>query len=139
MKHIIIRTLHILAFSTFAVISGPSVRANNPAVPESQPQNIRKIAATDTDAHITGHVTDKNTGEHLAFITISIKGTTLGMATDATGHFFLKNLPVGEHILVASAIGYKTVEIPVTIRPNVTLEEKIEMEVKRPGAKPAPS
>ena len=129
MKHTITGTLHILVFTALTIISGQVVRANNPAaVPESQPQNIRKITATDTDAHITGHVTDKNTGEHLAFITISIKGTTLGMATDATGHFFLKNLPVGEHILVASAIGYKTVEIPVTIRPNVTLEEKIEME-----------
>ena len=48
-----------------------------------------------SDANITGHVVDAKTREHLAFATIAVKGTTIGIATDATGHYFLKNLPQG--------------------------------------------
>ncbi len=43
-------------------------------------------------AQITGHVIDKSTGEHLPGMTIAIKGTTFGTATDNTGHFSLKHL-----------------------------------------------
>ena len=46
-----------------------------------------------TDANIYGHVIDRKTGEHLAYINIIVKGTTVGTATDASGHYFLKNLP----------------------------------------------
>ena len=35
-----------------------------------------------TDTNIIGHVTDAKTGEHLAGVTIAIKGTTFGTATD---------------------------------------------------------
>lgn len=31
----------------------------------------------DTDANIIGHVTDKDTKEHLAYVTIMLKGTTI--------------------------------------------------------------
>ena len=54
-----------------------------------------------TDANITGHVVDARTGEHIAYATLALKGTTIGAATDATGHFFLKNLPTGRFTLVA--------------------------------------
>ena len=45
-----------------------------------------------SDANITGHVVDAKSGEHLAYATVAVKGTTIGCATDATGHYFLKNL-----------------------------------------------
>ena len=48
-----------------------------------------------SDANIIGHVLDKKTSEHLPYITIALKGTTIGTVTDATGHYFLKNLPEG--------------------------------------------
>ena len=31
-----------------------------------------------SDANIIGHVLDKKTGEHLSYITIALKGTTIG-------------------------------------------------------------
>ena len=46
-----------------------------------------------TDAHISGHAVEKGSNEHLAFITIRLLNTTIGTTTDATGHYFLKNLP----------------------------------------------
>ena len=60
-----------------------------------------------SDANIIGHVLDKKTGEHLSYITIALKGTTIGTVTDATGHYFLKNLPEGNFVLEASSVGYK--------------------------------
>lgn len=48
-----------------------------------------------SDANIIGHVLDKKTGEHLSYITIALKGTTIGTVTDATGHYFLKTFPKG--------------------------------------------
>lgn len=58
-----------------------------------------------TDANIVGDVKCK--GEHLPFIAVTLKGTTIGTTTDATGHYFLKNLPEGDFTLVAYGLGYK--------------------------------
>lgn len=75
-----------------------------------------------TDANIIGHVESAVTHEHLPYITVSIKGTTIGVLTDATGHFFLKDLPLGELTIEVSAIGYKKTSRKVTTEANKTLE-----------------
>ncbi len=82
-----------------------------------------------TDANIFGHVVCSC--EHKPFATISIKGTTHGINTDETGHYMLVNLPPGDHIITAHAIGFKPAEKEVTINAgetkeiNFTLEEDI--------------
>ena len=81
-----------------------------------------------SDANIVGHVLDKHSQEHLSYITVSLKGTTIGTLTDPTGHYFLKNLPEGEFVLQVSAVGYKTVTRDVVLRKGVTLEENFELE-----------
>ena len=48
----------------------------------------------ETDTNVIGHVTDKDTKEHLPYVTVQLKGTTIGTTTDGTGHYFLKNLPI---------------------------------------------
>ena len=50
-----------------------------------------------SDANIYGHIIDSKTKEHIPYVTISIKGTTYGTVADASGHYFLKNLPEGKH------------------------------------------
>lgn len=81
-----------------------------------------------TDANINGHVVNKGTGEHVPYINISLKGTTIGVTTDGTGHYFLKNLPVGNCTLVASGIGYKTVEKALKLVSGKTLEVNFEID-----------
>ena len=71
-----------------------------------------------TDMNIIGHVTDANTGEHLAGITIAIKGTTFGTSTDATGHYFLKNLKLKKVTLVMRGLGYLSQERIVEVQPK---------------------
>lgn len=81
-----------------------------------------------TDAHIFGHVLDKRTKEHLPYVTIKLQGTTVGVTTDATGHYFLRNLPVGNFTIEASMIGFKTVTRNVKIETNRSIELDFELE-----------
>lgn len=81
-----------------------------------------------SDANIIGHVLEKNTKEHLPYISVSLKGTTIGTLTDDTGHYFLKNLPEGDFILQVSAVGYKTLTRNVSLKRGKTLEENFELE-----------
>ncbi len=86
------------------------------------------LAQKKTDANINGHVINKKTKEHIPFITVSIKGTTIGTATDATGHYHLKNLSTGKFKLIASGIGYKTSEQEITLVAGKSIEVNFEVE-----------
>ncbi len=81
-----------------------------------------------SDAHIIGHVTDKVKGDHLGFINITIEGTTIGTSTDASGHYFIRNLPEGEYVVEASFTGYRSVKQPVVVRSGQTQEVNFRME-----------
>ena len=81
-----------------------------------------------TDANIFGHVLDRKTGEHLPYVTIKLQGTTIGITTDASGHYFLRNLPTGNFRMEVSMIGYKSAIREVTIHPDRTLEIDFELE-----------
>lgn len=81
-----------------------------------------------SDANVVGHVLAQKTGEHLPYVTVALRGTTIGTMTDGTGHYFLKNLPEGEFMLSVSAVGYKSQERQVTLRHGKTLEENFELE-----------
>jgi hypothetical protein len=74
-------------------------------------------------------VIHKETKEHMPFVNIALKGTSIGAATDATGHYFLKNLPEGRFVLVVSGLGYKPQERVVEIVANKSLE--IDFVLKR--------
>lgn len=85
-------------------------------------------AQKETDANLFGHVIDKKTGEHLPFINIFVKGTTTGTATDASGHYFLSNLPAGNVTIQVKAVGYKTVEKQVTVKAHTNTELDFTLE-----------
>ena len=82
----------------------------------------------DTDANIFGHVLDKTTQEHLPYVTFQIKGTSIGTVTDETGHYFLKHLPVGDHIVEVKMMGYNTVEKRITTKASETIELNFDLE-----------
>jgi len=89
--------------------------------------SIAGFAQKKTDANINGHVINKNSKEHIPFINVSIKGTTIGTATDATGHYYLKNLPIGNYKLIVSGVGYKTSEREVTLVAGKSIEVNFEL------------
>ena len=90
---------------------------------------VLSAGAQATDAHIHGHVIDKNTGEHLPYIVVMLKGTTIGVTTEHAGHYMIRNIPEGRFTIEVSAIGYKTQTREVNIAKgrsyevNFTLEE----------------
>jgi len=108
MKNIIFIILYISTLSVYGQAEG-----NNPV---------------QTDANIFGHVLDKKTREHLPYVTIKLHSTTIGITTDASGHYFLRNLPAGNFRMEVSMIGYKTAIREVAIQPDRTLEIDFELE-----------
>ena len=80
---------------------------------------------TPTDASIFGHITDAKTKEHLAYINVSVKGTTIGTTSDASGHFLMENLPIGNWVLEFKSVGYRT----LTMNVSVARKKTIEMDV----------
>lgn len=86
------------------------------------------LAFAQTDSHITGHVIDSKTKEHLPYITIRIDGTTTITTTDATGHFKLLHVPVGSYTLVAESIGYITAKQDIIIKRDTTITVNFVIE-----------
>ena len=82
-----------------------------------------------TDANLVGHIIDAGTSLHIPYATVALKGTTIGCAADASGHYKINNIPEGEYTIVVTALGYGTVEIPFkavrrkTVEHNFTLIE----------------
>ncbi|HET6556782.1 MAG TPA: TonB-dependent receptor, partial [Prolixibacteraceae bacterium] len=79
-----------------------------------------------TDSNIFGDV--QSNGEHIPFAGIFLDGTSIGTTTDATGHYLLTNLPVGEHMLTAKALGYKTAKKSINILKGQSQEINFVLE-----------
>lgn len=73
---------------------------------------------------VTGRVTDQKDGMSLPGVSVLLKGTSTGTATDVDGNYSI-NIPGPETVLVFSYLGFQTVEHVVGNRStiNVVLEE----------------
>ena len=110
--------LMLLAGALTVSFVAKAAEDNKPVAGDVQPVAIEK----NTDANVYGHVINKGSGEHLPFVTIQLKGTTIVTTTDHTGHYFLKNLPEGTFTVVVKMVGYKTQEKKVAIKHDATQE-----------------
>ncbi len=110
--------LMLLAGALTVSFVAKAAEDNKPVAGDVLPVAIEK----NTDANVYGHVINKSNGEHLPFVTIQLKGTTIVTTTDHTGHYFLKNLPEGTFTVVVKMVGYKTQEKKVAIKHDATQE-----------------
>ncbi|PQJ77019.1 TonB-dependent receptor [Polaribacter glomeratus] len=70
---------------------------------------------------LKGTLTDKETNnESLPFANVLIKGTTIGTTTDFDGNYSIK-VPAGNHIVVFSFLGYKSIEKSFSIKVGETV------------------
>lgn len=113
----ILMTLILLSFSQIILAQDSQHRRQ---------QRTRQRAHAKTDANVVGHVVSN--GEHIPFATVAIKGSTIGITTDESGHYQLINLPVGKHIVVAQSLGYKPKELEITIGESETKELNFDLE-----------
>ena len=81
-----------------------------------------------TDAHIYGHVLDKATGEHLPYVVVHLKGTTIGVSTENSGHYMIRNIPEGTYVVEASAIGYKAQSFDLNVKKGRSYELNFALE-----------
>lgn len=79
-----------------------------------------------TDAHIVGHV--ESNDNHIPFVNIVLKGTTIGTVSDENGQFRLMDIPEGNHIIVTSAIGYKPSKKEVAVKAGHTIEVNFHLQ-----------
>jgi len=84
--------------------------------------------ANPATSQIRGHVIDAKTGEHLPFVTIAIKNTTIATASDDTGHFSFNQLKPGSYTFLAHYVGYSTQEISVSLAPGKDEQLYIRLE-----------
>ena len=89
---------------------------------------VLSAEAGNTDAHIHGHVIDKTTGEHLPYIFIMLKGTTIGVSTESTGHYMIRNVPEGNFTIEVSAVGYKTQTHEINVMKGRSYEVNFVLE-----------
>lgn len=67
---------------------------------------------------VSGKVSSDNDSEGLPGASVTVKGTTAGVVTDADGRYSLE-VPSGDAVLVFSYIGFVTQEIPVANRQTI--------------------
>lgn len=96
----------------YVVISARSQRSNAQATHEARPAQQQD--------EISGKVVSKD-GEPLIGVSVVVKGTTTGVATDINGDFTIK-VPA-RSVLVFSYIGYQTKEIAASPKMRIVLEE----------------
>ena len=92
--------------------------------------SVPSITAKDkiVESNVHGHVIEKQSGEHIPYIFINLKGPTISTSSSSNGHYHLEHLPEGTFTLEASGIGWKTVSREVNIVEGATLEINFEME-----------
>ncbi len=82
--------------------------------------------ASAQNVHVVGSVTDSSTGEPVPYAALQIKGTSIGVSTDALGNFAIDTPASG--ILVVSSIGYITQEVPVAGKTRVAVSLEPDTE-----------
>lgn len=85
---------HILAY--ILILTGV-------AFAETPPTNPMHLTGS-----IEGTIVDKTTHQPLIGANITLPGTSLGAAADDQGHFAILNVPIGQHALKATMMGYET-------------------------------
>lgn len=91
------KTKHLLAGCIFFFLCNPFVNG----------QQTGKISGTLLDA---------SNNDPLYFANISIMGSSIGGVSNEEGFFTITNVPAGEHQLSLQYVGYKSVEVTVTVK-----------------------
>ncbi len=78
---------------------------------------------------IAGIVKDKNTGDPLIGVNITVEGTNLGASSDVDGSFIILNIPPGNYTLVAQYIGYSTVRLE-NVDVDIDLTTQVEFQMQ---------
>ncbi len=74
---------------------------------------------------IRGVVFDREDGEPVIYTNVLLKGTVMGAQTDEQGVYTITHVPPGEYVLFCTQLGYDTVEIPIQVKANAIVNQRI--------------
>jgi outer membrane receptor protein involved in Fe transport len=89
---------------------------------------VASSAWAGTTGKIAGKVLDRDSGEPLPGVSVLIKGTATGAATNIQGEFFIINVPPGEYDLRATLVGYGPVEVQ-KVKVSIDLTTSVDFEL----------
>lgn len=87
---------------------------------------VAVVFAQQNNQVIAGRIQDADK-KPVAFASVFLKGTTYGITSDKSGDYCLA-VPAGDYTLVASAIGFKTNEISISVNGQSRLVQHIILE-----------
>ncbi|WP_243649648.1 SusC/RagA family TonB-linked outer membrane protein [Acetobacteroides hydrogenigenes] len=73
---------------------------------------LLNLTAVAQQITVTGKVKDAKNGDPIPGVSIQVKGTTTGTASDIDGNFTIK-APNANSVVIFSFVGYQTVEVPL--------------------------
>jgi TonB-dependent receptor len=86
------------------------------------------VQASAAASTVEGVITDAVSKEPLYGANVILVGTGLGSATDMDGNFKITNVAAGTYTLRVSYIGYKTPEVEITVKANVTSKHNFALD-----------
>ncbi len=86
------------------------------------------LTALAANGNIEGYVKDAQTGEALPGASVFLKGTSIGIATDANGNYVIRGVSAGSYIIRASYIGYKPQEFTITVEEGSAIRQNFNLE-----------
>ena len=90
---------------------------------------VSGIVSAQSTGAVSGLLTDKEfNNEPLAFANVLIKGTTKGTTSDFDGNYSIEGLEPGNHVVIFSFVGYKTIAVETLIEAGKLNEINIVLE-----------
>jgi len=90
---------------------------------------ITNLLTAQENATVSGYLKDAKNGEALIGVTVYKKHSQVGTSTNAYG-FYSLTLPRGNDTIMYSFIGYKTIQNPVNLNGNQTVNIELQEEGK---------
>lgn len=110
----------VLLFFGILAASTTNLQGENPAT-------VTDLLTATNEITVSGIVKD-DTGEALIGVSILVKGTSTGTASDWDGSYTLK-VPDGNNTLVFSYTGYKPMEVQIDGRTNIDVVMSVDAQV----------
>lgn len=110
-----------------SLLSGAALAAA-PATSEIPTSLVSLQSPHNQPAHVVGHVRNTDTQEFLPHVRVEVLGTKISVTTDVTGHFMLKNLPVGKIRVRVAVPGFEPQIHELTTTSDATLVSDFEIK-----------
>lgn len=81
--------------------------------------------------NISGKVISARTGDRVPFASVQLDGQPANTFADQNGHFSLSKVPIGEHTLQISSVGFKQFATQISLKTDETLQFVAELQEEK--------